>query len=771
MTLKEQHISIISENPLNDTLYWSQAKLRSCNETDQALRDGIASLLSALLGSTTALNLPAPDGNGDVAMKLFSIQRIVRGGSVDIDHFRPLIRSVVDDAPDVVIWDAVFSLIDNLSTPTPPPSSIIPTYEGTPIKTSSSRLADSETRGIVEGELFFEIKDCTFRNVGGFCDKFFNSQSWREDQKKMLKGIMSAHNGKEWTDFPSTPDEIPVWTWLRSLEERFLIDAPYKLYTTHTTNQFKERKGQMDLFFQTRDREANNSTFTYKDVLVIGEQKKSYDTSRFKADILQLARYVRSVFADQPTRRFVHSFSLCSSKMELWIFDRSGPYSSGSFDIHDEPDKFARALVGYATMNDDAMGLDTFIEREEGYYYTTLEDTSNNKTKFRLEDLIVRQRAIVCRGTTCYQTRNSQVAKFSWVSDKRKPEVEQLKLAEERGVRGVARVVAHRRITTIAELREGLQFTKRHRFRDEAVHFGDLPSAAGSANMLGYKRKSSSDNTSNSTSGSKRRRSNSKKSKLSTELTDQLSTSKAKPSLYRPGEGLWENRIYSCLVVSPVGRVISDFRTIKELLQSMRDATRAHQDLYVTGKILHRDISSNNIIITKPEVADGFKGMLIDLDLAKVRESGPSGARHQTGTMQFMAVEVLREVDHTYRHDLESFFYVLLWMCVRESWTKETFSRGEKPPRESLLRRWEIGSFKYIAAAKAGDMAVVDGLEVIMGEFPEALDAVKPLCLKIRKILFPLDKDGRPSFGTPAGDPDQLYRPIIAAYDKAISEL
>ena len=37
--------------------------------------------------------------------------------------------------------------------------------------------------------------------------------------------------------------------------------------------------------------------------------------------------------------------------------------------------------------------------------------------------------------------------------------------------------------------------------------------------------------------------------------------------------------------------------------------------------------------------------------------------------MQFMAVEVLRKADHTYRHDLESFLYVLLWMCARQAWS------------------------------------------------------------------------------------------------------
>ena len=78
------------------------------------------------------------------------------------------------------------------------------------------------------------------------------------------------------------------------------------------------------------------------------------------------------------------------------------------------------------------------------------------------------------------------------------------------------------------------------------------------------------------------------------------------------------------------------------------------------GKILHRDISLNNIIITRPETADGFKGMLIDLNLVKVKDSGLSGARYQTGIMQFMVVEVLRMADYTYCYNLKLFFYVLL---------------------------------------------------------------------------------------------------------------
>ncbi|KAK3347631.1 kinase-like domain-containing protein, partial [Neurospora tetraspora] len=174
--------------------------------------------------------------------------------------------------------------------------------------------------------------------------------------------------------------------------------------------------------------------------------------------------------------------------------------------------------------------------------------------------------------------------------------------------------------------------------------------------------------------------------------------------------------------------------------------------LFVTGNILHRDISPNNIITTDPETADGFKGMLIDLDMAKARNSGPSGARQITGTIQFMAIEVLRNINHTYRHDLESFFYVLLWMCVRQSWSNGFSRKNEKAPKESFLQRWEVGSFSQIALNKQGDIS--GGFEEILKEFPESLNIVKSLCQKIRKILFPLGEDESVNIGTPAGDLD-----------------
>lgn len=729
----------------------------------------------ALVGSPAAFSLPSKSGrNKNLAEDIVQIYHDIQKPEFKYEHFRPLVRHIIDKSSDIDIYAAVCRLVDTTNALTPPPSSIVPTFHGTPIKPSSSRLADSETREILERELFLEVKDCVYRDVGGFFEKHFNPKSWSKKARQMLKSVMTAHNGKKWKDFPPDPWEKPVWEWLDSLEKKVLADAPHKLHTTRHANQFKERKGQMDVFVQKQAKKKG--LFTYKDVLVVGEQKKS--TDGFKPSLLQLTRHARSVFADQPTRRFVHGFTLRATKMELWVFDRSGLYSSGEFDIHAESEKFAQALVGYATMDDEAMGLDTFIERKNSRRYVTAKDADGKETRIELKELLVRQRAVVCRGTTCYRTAQDHVAKISWPSAKRVVEVKHLKLAAERGVEGVARLEAYRQITSIADLRKGLTFPKPYKFKGAQAGTGpfnplesresqaaNLQSSISDVSETRKRKSSDEDGTS-----LKRSRSSNRISKLRLQYDQSQSSERPKPSLYTSNpDDPFEDRIYSCLVISPAGRVISDFRSISELLGTLRDAIRAHQSLYVKGNILHRDISSNNIIITDPKTTHGFRGILIDLDLAKVRDSGPSGARHQTGTMQFMAIEVLKMIDHTYRHDLESFFYVLIWMCARCSWYNGISRQGEEPPAHSRLRRWEIGSLSDIADSKMFHMYAY-GLEDIMEEFPGVFDVVKPLCRKIRKILFPLE-DEMLNIGTPTGDPGRLYSDILAAYDDTISEL
>ncbi|VCU41262.1 Bgt-50441 [Blumeria graminis f. sp. tritici] len=70
--------------------------------------------------------------------------------------------------------------------------------------------------------------------------------------------------------------------------------------------------------------------------------------------------------------------------------------------------------------------------------------------------------------------------------------------------------------------------------------------------------------------------------------------------------------------------------------------------------------------MTGSEAHKNWKGYVIDLDLVVLLMDGKDQEKRQTmtGTMEFMALEVLScscettgaVVEHSYRHDLESFF-------------------------------------------------------------------------------------------------------------------
>ncbi|KAK3177211.1 hypothetical protein OEA41_008540 [Lepraria neglecta] len=760
--------AIIAKHPLANSLDHLHDSLRKVEQNyepgspshhdavdspDSGPQKEISRLLYTLQGHEVADNLRSKIGSGDIASELSMLFRRVRKSGFNYKHYRALSQLVIKQAPDVDIWNAVLNLIITVSQITPP-TSLPPSYDGTPIKHSSASQQGSEqTRELVEARVFEEIRTCMYRNVGGFFSKYFEGKDWTEQTKEIYRTVKQQQASGRWTEFPDQPEEKAVLSWLFRFQDEFLSNAQGIYYTAKSSKNLTggEARRQLNFFIKRRSN-ISGPVHNWKDAQVICELKESYDSGEFKSRILQIGRYMRDVFTAQPTRRFIHGFSLYGTIMELWVFDRSGPYSSGEFDIYKEPEQFIRAIAGYTMMSDEELGLDTFVERDgEDRFIIITEDMTRKERRLQLEPaLIAYQRAIVCRGTSCFRASIPSskdpryVVKFSWTSDMRQPEVDLLRLARERGVEGVAKLFGDYRITSIADMREGLTF----------------------GNIAGNKRKP----VGSRGSPSKRSRSygqshNTAKQENEVAYTMEYSQT---TSLYTYNKSSFDNRIFRCLVISPAGRAIRDFGSILELLKALRDAIKAHRSLYTAGKILHRDISENNIIITDPKEADGFTGILIDQDLAKEIGSGPSGARHQTGTMEFMAIEVLRLVSHSYRHDLESFFYVLLWICARRAWEREFKCKLKDRPERNILTKWYTGGYDDIADAKAGYMHV-DGFDKILEEFPQAFDRVKPLCKKIRGILFPLHKDGELFIGTPSDPPEKLYDPIIEAFENAIA--
>jgi hypothetical protein len=748
---------------------------------DQGPKKAISRLLAALLGHEVALELHSRTGNGDVTSELAAIVGRIRRENFDYGRYRSLTQLVIEKASDVDIWGAVLKLVASFSPHTPPTSTPL-SFDGTPVTHSSASQQGSEqTKLLLEPLLLHEFLHCTYRNVEGFFPKYFEGKKWCGRAQKIYTSLKDRHVDGRWADFPDPPVESAVWDWLSGIQDEFLTNARGIYYTTSTIADLTgaEAQRQLDIFVKQKT-DIEGPRHDWKDVRIIGEHRAS--NNQWKDKFLQLGRYVRDVFSVQPTRRFIHAFTLLGTTMELWVFDRSGPYSSGPFDINKEPEKFIRALVGYALMSDHELGLDTFIQdNRRGRFITITHDVTGKKTKIQLEQqpMVIHQ-AIICQGTTCFRSKDrKQVIKLSWPSDLRLPEADLLRAARDHGVEGVANLFGCCHVTSIKEMRDKLVFPAPHRFRNTSSNasvfsesqsrpklsrsYGALPSSEVSQSSLG-KRKS----VDKGTRSSKRSKFNSQPSRLREEFEAKRGANEEHASQHDAQDGTYKNRVFSCLVISPAGRTIKEFCSVEEMLTALCDAVKAHRSLFVKANILHRDISENNIIITDPKTADGCTGMLIDLDLAIV-DGERTGARQQTGTMEFMAIDVLRGVEHTYRHDLESFFYVLLWICARRAWEREFHCSLKHRPKRNIMKKWYGTNFEDIADVKRGSMHA-DGFEDILKEFPQAFDGIKPLCREVRGILFPFTGCGKLDLSTPS-DPRTLYDPIIKAFEAAVADV
>jgi Fungal protein kinase len=109
------------------------------------------------------------------------------------------------------------------------------------------------------------------------------------------------------------------------------------------------------------------------------------------------------------------------------------------------------------------------------------------------------------------------------------------------------------------------------------------------------------------------------------------------------------------------------------LLGANVTAVLGHHHLWVGG-VAHNDVSVKNLMYDK---LNEDCGILNDYDLAHLKgKPRPSGIE-RTGTMPFMALDLLTKdawdgkIERRYRHDCESFVWVLLWICCRYDNGKE----------------------------------------------------------------------------------------------------
>ncbi|KAJ3495578.1 hypothetical protein NLJ89_g10606 [Agrocybe chaxingu] len=147
---------------------------------------------------------------------------------------------------------------------------------------------------------------------------------------------------------------------------------------------------------------------------------------------------------------------------------------------------------------------------------------------------------------------------------------------------------------------------------------------------------------------------------------------------------------------------------VEEFKRLFIDCVECHYHAYTTGHILHRSICENNLVfadskeVAPSEANDGHSsrwGIITDFDLGSEIDEDDnaqsSNANRRTGTLPYMATDLLNQPvsrnphvqyvtpSHYYRHDLESFFYILIFAS-----TRYTFERCKCLPVPASLAAW-----------------------------------------------------------------------------------
>ncbi|EPQ53232.1 hypothetical protein GLOTRDRAFT_131507 [Gloeophyllum trabeum ATCC 11539] len=437
---------------------------------------------------------------------------------------------------------------------------------------------------------------------------------------------------------------------------------------------------------------------TWKTVMSHWELKNNAKPKAKKEAAKLVADGVELIYGFQYSRRFVASLSILGYQITLHINDRAGEVLSKPFDMHADPHAFLRVLTAFMFASKEYLGFDPSLRLlEDGYRAVVIA----NK-EYVIEQWICTSGHVQGRGTSCWRATRGGVTyaiKDYWTNGiDWSSEAELLK--EARGIEGVCQLVDE----------EVVMFQGK-------IDSTDLvrPSIAGNRCL------------------------------------------DAPQPVY-----CWTHRR---LVLDPFAIPITYFETKKELVGAFIDTIKgkflessvlapcsrpptAHKTLLEEAKILHRDISINNImLVDSKDSTNRRRGILIDFDTATRYNNGAAesnlerkpGETEWIGTKPFMAIELLAfgdkyELTYTPEWDLESYFYVFVWICVLYDGPNN--SKRDINFEETMLRHWTNGDFETVGVRKSA--AVKDGIfwRRLIAEVSPYFEELKPCLERWRGLLF-----------------------------------
>ncbi|CCU78912.1 serine/threonine-protein kinase Sgk2 [Blumeria hordei DH14] len=729
----EQFYEYTSRNPLHEILdqFRGSPDLQACSMQDICLfLSNLQLYLLQFLQSTE--NHAATI----LSTNILNLQIKITTGEVSIFDFTQLIY-LINFESDRQIWSHIILIADVLTRVAPP---ILPDLQipMTPEKRSTTTLLRNaaeqaeydSTRDALEEALRAELTHDTYKSVDKFWEVNFENKCWYGLTTKIWERYrdggqcgdgnafsdnMSEKKMKDWfTSFyklylepyrvqPTNPSELPT---ARNSNELF-VRGKFSFTSCTAQLQGSRCNRQVDVFVESSDN-PERWDHHWRDVRVVGEFTKVADKKNVKFH--QLMLYVRELFHAQPLRRFVHGFCLYKGHIVFWIIDRSGAYSSSEINVINDQEKLVRALSAYTIMSDEELGLDTTICRHDGRTFVKIrpDDLAPERWVEINPEPVTQPETVLSRGNLCFQTMNMKyLIKFSWGSGAEQSEIDFLKDA--RAVKGVVDLEWAERIYQVETHRKGLDFSTGKKW--------DM----GVRNWLSI-------------------------------------GIEGEPKEY------FKKRKLTLAVISPYGRPLKTCSTVREFLSGLLDAIVGHRDLYLFAGILHGDISESNIILTMPDEFGLIHGKLIDLDIS-MYVAEYNEPKSLIGTMKFMAIKVLQNIalksgtmTKSYRHDLESFFYVFLVGCV-------CYGR-DSAEYQNHFNNWCSSSPLLNQGAKIADTGMNFQLRII-DNFSPCFNGIKELALELRQILFGIHDI---FYDTPR-DSSVLYDPIITAFINTIKKI
>ncbi|KAK2589875.1 hypothetical protein QQS21_012450 [Conoideocrella luteorostrata] len=627
---------------------------------------------------------------------------------------------------------------------TPHPRPIASSLQQTPwVRNTSSFPNSSEYRQYVNkvlkeelGSLFVGLRD--FHKV--FFGRVANLEVASEAvyQRCVAGDSPLFHHG--WSGWPEDANQDHVLSWFADLIGRLAAFAEeHKSTPTQQRRplaqpnkpiQGSTAERKMDVGFVNDPNAEKNSRCHRSQILIPGELKSNPSADMASKAWLDLGTYARKVLAAQDSRRFVLGFTICGSLMRIWEFDRLGGIASEQFDVNKDGLRFVSTILGFLWMSEEELGFDPTIKTENGQRFIEM-DRNGSTERLIIDEVMSRTRCIAGRATTCWRAHRQGepqtplVIKDSWQYVEREEEGELLREATSKGVINMARHYYHETIQIHgmdddirSNIRGGLDMTR-------AVNYPRERSMPPPPNTTLSGASSQGRSSSGGGIAGKKR----SLSQTGAALPPSKRSCSASPTTVS-GDTL-PNRIHRRVILRDYGKPIHKASSRPALLAALAACIEGHESLYKAG-FLHRDISINNLMINEEEDNLSWPAFLIDLDLA-VREQreGVSGAKGKTGTRAFMAVGALLGEQHSFMHDLESFFWVLFWICIHYKGP----GKGRVVPQ---FDKWNYYDTREVALLKKG-LVIHEGDFIRTAEenFTHYYQPLLPLVTGLRKVVFP----------------------------------